>query len=281
MIKLIKLLLPILFLTFTIVEVNAQKTSKKTSILDKAKQKKKSKSPMVITPPPPIETEPVIAAENPVPYFVGAGNEPNWNIEMLQGMDGSFETKIMTNYGEQKYDTQLFKQIIKIDDSYQEVYTSKPTPKDKNSYDVQFVNEPCTDAAKINHEARIRLKINELTYNGCGDFAKNMPLELSGKFIVIAVNNIKTNKTSSVEIDVFRHTISANMGCNSMSGGFFAAKNEIKPILLAATRMACDDMKLEQDFGAAIRQVKSYESSDYGIFLLDVNKKRVLELKRL
>ena len=276
MIKSLKLLLPILFLTFAIAEINAQKVVKKTSIVDKFKQKKKQKSNVIVTPPPPIETAPVIADESPLPYFTGGGNEPGWAIEMLQGMDASLETKIITNYGEKKYTTQLFKT-----NDNQTIFTSKPDANGKSMFEMQFVNEFCVDDAGTRHETRIRLKINELSYNGCGDFAKNMPMELSGKFIVVAINGLKTNKTNTVNIDVFRHNISANMGCNTMSGGFFATKSEIISPVLAATRMACDDMKLEQDFGVAIQLIKTYESSDYGLFLLDANKKRVLELKRL
>jgi heat shock protein HslJ len=275
--KLIKLLLLILCLTFTIAEVDAQKTSKKTSVIEKMKQKKKSK----ITPPPPVETEPVIADESPLPFFIAGGEEPNWNIELLQGMDASLEAKIVMDYGEKQYKTQLFKEVIKFGDSFREVYVSKPNGKDKNVYEVQIIDEVCQDEAQNKHDARIVLKINDLSYQSCGDYAKNMPMQLNGKFRVVAVNGVKTEKNNNVDIDVFRRQISANMGCNMMSGGFFAGKNEVKPLILAATRMACNDMKLEQDFGAAIQRIRTYTSSDYGIFFLDENKKKVLELKRL
>jgi heat shock protein HslJ len=276
--KLIKLLLPILFLTFTIVEVNAQKVNKKMSISEKLKQKRKGK----ITPPPPPEyVEPVIADESPVPFFIAGGEEPNWNIELLQGMDASLEAKIVMDYGEKQYKTQLFKQVIKLGDSFREIYINKPNGKDKNVYEVQITHEVCQDEAHNKHDARILLKINDLSYESCGDYAKNMQMELNGKFIVVAINGIKTNKTNSVEIDVFRRQISANMGCNMMSGSFFASKNEVKPLVLAATRMMCNDMKLEQDFGTAVGRIRTYTSSDYGIFFLDENKKKILELKRL
>ena len=279
--KLIKLLFIFSLLTCNFMEVNAQKTSTKTSILPKKKDKKQRKMPVAVTPPPK-EDIPVIADESPLPYFIGGGNEPGWNIEMLQGMDASMEVKIVADYGEKNYKTQLFKQTIKFGDSFREVYASKPNANGKSEFEVQFVNEPCTDDADQEYDARIILKTNEKTYNGCGDFAKNMPMELDGKYVVMAINGVKTNQTNTTaNIDVFRRNINANMGCNAMSGNFFASNGEIKKIVLATTLMACDDMKLEQNFVAAIRLVKTYTNSDYGVFLLDEKKQRVLELKRL
>lgn len=277
MMKLIKLVLPILFLTFTIVEANAQKTTKKPSIFEKMKQKRKTK----ITPPPPLDPEPKIADESPMPFFIASNSEPNWSIELLQGMDASLEAKILVDNGEKQYKTQLYKQVIQFGDSFREVYMSKPPEKDINTYEVQLIDGACSDENKGLDDARIVLKINNLSYESCGNYAKNMQMELNGKFVVVAVNNTKTDKTNSVNIDVFRNKISANMGCNTMFGNFFASKGEVKPPILAATRMACDDMKLEDDFGAAMQKIRTYVSSDYGIFFLDENKKRIVELKRL
>lgn len=276
--KLIKLVLPILFLTFTIVEANAQKTTKKPSVFEKMKQKKKAK---ITPPPPPLDPEPKIADESPIPFFIANRSEPNWSIELLQGMDASLEAKILVDNGEKQYKTQLYKQVIQFGDSFREVYASKPGGKDGNTYEVQLIDGVCSNENQELNDARIILKINNLSYEGCGNYAKNMQMELSGKFIVVAVNNIKTDKTNSVNIDIFRHRISANMGCNTMFGNFFASKGEVKPPVLAATRMACNDMKLEDDFGAAVQKIRTYVSSDYGIFFLDENKKRIVELKRL
>ena len=279
--KLIKLLLTFSVLTFTFTAINAQKTNPKTSIFSKKKDRKQRKTPVIVTPPPK-EDVPVIADESPLPYFVGGGNEPGWNIEMLQGMDASMEVKIVADYGEKNYKTQLFKQTIKFGDSFREVYASKPDTNGKSEFEAQFVNEPCTDDAGQSKDARIVLKTNERTYNGCGDFAKNMPMELNGKYVVMAINGVKTNQTNTiVNIDIFRRNINANMGCNTMTGNFFASKGEIKPLVLAATRMACTDMKLENDFMAATQLIKTYTNSDYGIFLLNEKKQRILELKRL
>jgi heat shock protein HslJ/uncharacterized membrane protein len=265
---LIKITIATLVLSLFSTAIFAQKKT-----FRKNKKTKKTEIPVVKTPQ--------IADESPQPYFIGSGNEPGWTIEILQGMDASLLTKITTYYGdEEKSETVLTEKIIRFADSERTVFVSKEDKNGKSKYELQFVNEKCTDDADETHDARMILKIGDKELNGCGDYASKMPLEITGKYTLKQLNGKAVKQDNHVLIDVFKKQISANMGCNSMSGFLSINQKNINPIRMASTLMACTDMKLESEFGLAIGLVRTFSYRQNELVLLDEKSNQIMVLIR-
>ena len=84
--------------------------------------------------------------------------------------------------------------------------------------------------------------------------------DLNGKWSVTELNSKKLNNTRSqpfVELDIPRHTISGNAGCNRMMGKVEynpERKSIIRFLDISTTRMACPDMEEEQALLEALKQ---------------------------
>ena len=90
--------------------------------------------------------------------------------------------------------------------------------------------------------------------------------ELDGEWSVVELNGKKLDPADSkqlIVIDVARKHLSGNAGCNRMNGNIEytdAQKNIIKFPQVATTRMACPDMKGEQEFLEALNKVVRFQA---------------------
>lgn len=90
--------------------------------------------------------------------------------------------------------------------------------------------------------------------------------DLDGEWSVVELNGKKLNPTDSkqlIVIDVARKHLSGNAGCNRMNGSIEytdTQKNIIKFPQVATTRMACPDLKGEQEFLDALNKVVRFQA---------------------
>ena len=88
--------------------------------------------------------------------------------------------------------------------------------------------------------------------------------DLDGEWSVVELNGDKLSDGNQLlVIDVARKHLSGNAGCNRMPGNIEysdAQKNIIKFSQVATTRMACPDMKGEQDFLQALNNVVRFQA---------------------
>ncbi|WP_075556108.1 MULTISPECIES: META domain-containing protein [Parabacteroides] len=90
--------------------------------------------------------------------------------------------------------------------------------------------------------------------------------DLDGEWSVVELNGKKLDPADSkqlIVIDVARKHLSGNAGCNRMNGNIEytdAQKNIIKFPQVATTRMACPDMKGEQEFLEALNKVVRFQA---------------------
>lgn len=90
--------------------------------------------------------------------------------------------------------------------------------------------------------------------------------DLDGEWRVVELNGNKLDPDKSNQllvIDVARNHLSGNAGCNRMNGNIEyseARKNIIKFPQVATTRMACPELKGEQEFLEALNKVVRFEA---------------------
>lgn len=90
--------------------------------------------------------------------------------------------------------------------------------------------------------------------------------DLDGEWSVVELNGKKLDPDKSnqlIVIDVARNHLSGNAGCNRMNGSIeysAARKNIIKFPQVATTRMACPELKGEQEFLEALNKVVRFEA---------------------
>lgn len=90
--------------------------------------------------------------------------------------------------------------------------------------------------------------------------------DLDGEWSVVELNGKKLAPGDSkqlIVIDVARKQLSGNAGCNRMNGNIEytdAQKNIIKFPQVATTRMACPDLKGEQEFLEALNKVVRFQA---------------------
>lgn len=91
---------------------------------------------------------------------------------------------------------------------------------------------------------------------------KSLPV-LSGTYELVKMRNqntleaIEPGKTN-IDINTKTNQISANVGCNSISGEFKTQKNKISPLKLMQTEMFCADNKIETPFVQHLMRVNAY-----------------------
>ncbi len=100
-------------------------------------------------------------------------------------------------------------------------------------------------------------------------------VELNGK--PIAAND-KLNKEPHIILKAFNSRIIGNGGCNSLTGSYeLKDNNRIRISKVAATRMACPDMKVESDLFRVLSMADNYNVNDT---VLTLNKARMAPLAR-
>jgi heat shock protein HslJ len=112
---------------------------------------------------------------------------------------------------------------------------------------------------------------------------KSLPV-LSGTYELVKMRNqntleaIEPGKTN-IDINTKTNQISANVGCNSISGEFKTQKNKISPLKLMQTEMFCADNKIETPFVQHLMRVNAYVLTSKQLSFCE-GKKVLLVLKK-
>jgi heat shock protein HslJ len=109
---------------------------------------------------------------------------------------------------------------------------------------------------------------------------------LNGEWTITELNGIAVVPAAGQELptltfDTTTGSVSGNAGCNRVTGSFdtTAKKGTIDLSKMAATRMMCQDMTMEQNVLKAIAQVKGYRKAGEGMALTN-GRRPVLVLTR-
>jgi heat shock protein HslJ len=96
-------------------------------------------------------------------------------------------------------------------------------------------------------------------------------VELEGQ----AIDTVSTPSVPTIMFTQDGHRVSGNAGCNRMMGSFtLSGTNELKLGPMAATKMACPEMKIEDTYLQTLDKVTNY-SIDNGDLLLHHDSKVV------
>ena len=108
---------------------------------------------------------------------------------------------------------------------------------------------------------------------------------LNGKYELVSYKKgltlkLVSNNESTIQIDTKEHTISCNVGCNTISGEFKTTGKKIAPLQLLRTEMYCVEVaELEQQFIENLNQVSAYKLKGNTLTLLH-EQNTLLVLKR-
>ena len=109
--------------------------------------------------------------------------------------------------------------------------------------------------------------------------------ELSGKWNILAVNGKEVpgnvEKQPFLHFDVAARKVSGCAGCNNIHGSFVTDEGQKHTLAfqgVAATRMMCPDMELENNIMKALNQTQTYSVLDNGHLALYADGKQIMEL---
>lgn len=132
----------------------------------------------------------------------------------------------------------------------------QPTPRPINGIageiyqtpriNVNVVHGRCSDGMSDRvYPDRVQVRVDGRAFEGCGGGAE-VPAGLAGtNWRVAAVNAMLAPATDNFFMRFEGDRVSARFGCNSMSGGYTYDGRTLVADRLAATRMACPDMRFE------------------------------------
>jgi heat shock protein HslJ len=99
---------------------------------------------------------------------------------------------------------------------------------------------------------RVQVRIDGRAFEGCGGQAL-MPDRLAGtSWTVESVNARPTGGGERFQLRFEGDRLSGSFGCNRASGGYRFDGQTLKPAALALTRMACPDMRFEEEAAAIL-----------------------------
>jgi heat shock protein HslJ len=181
---------------------------------------------MTIPPPPPA------------PYHA-VGTEPFWNL-LIDEHDLTFVEP----------DAQPVKQptpraIVGVAG---EIYQ---TPR----IDVNIVHAQCSDGMSDRvYPDKVQVTVDGRQFNGCGGEAV-APASLAGtSWRVESVNESATPKGGNYFMNFDANRLGAKFGCNSMSGNYTQSANVLDLGAVISTKMACSDMRFENQGGAILNE---------------------------
>lgn len=127
-----------------------------------------------------------------------------------------------------------------------------------------------------------------MTFTSCGCSNKACDTaKIDGEWKIEEVMGIsvagKTEEAAVVNFDTKENKVSGTAGCNRFTGGFKLGeegKNSIKFSPLAATKMMCPDMEIEDKLFQAIDAARTVKVSKSEMSLRDAEGKPVVKLAR-
>lgn len=115
---------------------------------------------------------------------------------------------------------------------------------------VNIVHAPCSDGmSDRNYPDKVQVRVDGRAFEGCGGEAV-VPTGLAGtNWRVAAVNQMLAPTGDNYFMRFEGDRVSARFGCNSMGGSYSFDGRTLVATHLAATRMACPDMRMEDQAG--------------------------------
>jgi heat shock protein HslJ len=102
--------------------------------------------------------------------------------------------------------------------------------------------------------------------------------EINGKNLQLTDGN----KQPVLEINIAEKRINGNDSCNSMFGDIETlGKKKISFGKLGSTLMACEDMKLSEEYKVALEGVASYERKGLNLSLMDAEGNEILKFRKV
>ncbi len=89
-------------------------------------------------------------------------------------------------------------------------------------------------------------------------------------------SKVTLNVNPTIVLNFTENTISGNAGCNGYSGKIITKGNQIKFEDIFATKMYCENMKIEKEFMQKLATITSFSVKENQFLLLDASKKLVL-----
>jgi len=121
---------------------------------------------------------------------------------------------------------------------------------------VNIVHTACSDGMSDRiYPDKVQLRVDERSFSGCGGDPVRSEARLADtSWSVLAVNGRATGGGPRFTLAFTRDRLSAQFGCNRMNGGYRAEPTGLTAGPLIATRMACPDMRFEDDAGRILAQ---------------------------
>ena len=118
---------------------------------------------------------------------------------------------------------------------------------------VNIVHAQCSDGmSDRTYPDKVQVRVDGRAFEGCGGGAV-VPTGLAGtNWRVAAVNQILAPAGDNYFMRFEGDRVSARFGCNSMGGNYSFDGRTLVATHLAATRMACADMRIEDQAGRVL-----------------------------
>ena len=205
--------------------------------------------------------------------FFASGNEPFWSLELkgqeeakftLAGKSAISFTKLTVEYGEGVT-------VVKGQEKNQEMEVT--------IYDFPCVN----DMSGLISGSYVEIKLGKDLYKGCGRIL-SPAFELAGNWNLFFIEgyNMKNKQTAKPAFISFKTTegrVSGNFGCNTFGGSYVLQDDQLSFEKVFSTKMACNDIEVENKYSVALQGVNSYKIIDNQLQLYK-DDKLILAFKR-
>lgn len=189
--------------------------------------------------------------------FFARGNEPNWTLEM------DFQSNF---YFKPMYDSSLTVPAVEGIKATDADITRFQSERGGNELIITITKTPCEDnmsGEKFDYKVEVQNPDNKnyQTYEGCGRFLYDY--RLNDIWVMESISGMELKKEElmkglpTFEFNLKEMRFNGHAGCNNLSSRIELKGNKIKFGNIAATMMACPDMKVERKVIDAIN-MKSF-----------------------
>ncbi|SFG11996.1 META domain-containing protein [Pontibacter chinhatensis] len=171
--------------------------------------------------------------------FVATGNEPFWSLELDEEGQLTFRT---LSEGDQSIKIPM-PAAEKVSGEEGTVYKAQTS---SGPLEIRLLRQPCEDTMsgkKSPYTVAVRYKGQE--YSGCGNYLSDARLERTWLLQQLRGKEVTGERLPFLSFSLSESRVSGNAGCNRISGSMEARGNKLYFGAIAATRMACPDMEIE------------------------------------
>lgn len=121
---------------------------------------------------------------------------------------------------------------------------------------VNIVHTQCSDGMSDRiYPDKVQLRVDGRSFEGCGGDPVASESRLEGtSWNVLAVNGRRTGGGPRFTLSFSRDRLSGQFGCNRLNGTYQASPSGLTAGPLMSTRMACPDMRFEDQAGRILAQ---------------------------